>query len=225
MIRVLALVEGPTERNFGQKILAAYLGTLGIDYRPRVIGKPGHKGGVGPWNRAKKEIIGLIRQEPRSVCTTMFDLYALPQSWPGRAEAQKKGMKHEDAARHIEGSIEEEIQAELVTGGSLHTFIAYLSLHEYEAMLFSDPDTFATVTQGPADASQFRAIVAQCGGCERIDDHPQTAPSRRIKKICRGYQKTVDGITAAERIGLETIRNACPHFNSWLTRLEALGAK
>ena len=42
MVRVLALVEGPTERNFGQKLIASHLGMLGIEFHPRVIGKPGH---------------------------------------------------------------------------------------------------------------------------------------------------------------------------------------
>ena len=49
---------------------------------------------------------------------------------------------------------------------------------------------------------------------------PTSAPSKRIRAIVPEYHKTVDGIVAAERIGLETIRAACPHFNHWLTRVE-----
>src|SRR5436309_1791269 len=111
MVRVLALVEGPTERNFGQRILAPHLGSLGIAFHPRVIGQPGHKGGVGPWERAKREIVHLIRQEPRSVFTTMFDFYALPQSWPGRKEVVQNGLKNLAAVSLIESRIGAEIES------------------------------------------------------------------------------------------------------------------
>lgn len=224
MARVLALVEGPTERNFGQKLLAAHLGYFGIEYHPRVIGKPGHKGGVGAWERAKREILALMRQEPMSTVTTMFDFYALPTDWPGREDARKAGLANVDAVSFVETRIREAVLVELKVGGQEPRFIPYLSLHEYEALLFSDPAALASVTQGANHATQFQAVLDECGECERINDHPETAPSKRILKIARGYEKTVDGITAAERIGLPAMRNKCPHFNAWLMQLESLAS-
>ena len=86
MIRGLALVEGPTERNFGQQVLAPHLGHHGVSFSPKVIGKPGHKGGCR-WEVAKREILALIKQGPQ-ICTTMFDLYGLPDDWPSRARCK-----------------------------------------------------------------------------------------------------------------------------------------
>lgn len=180
MVRVLALVEGQTERNFGQTLLAPHLGSYGVEFHPRVIGKPGHKGGVGPWERAKKELVRLVRQEPGSAFTTMFDLYALPANWPGRKHAMESGLRNAEAAEFIEQQIANAIQAELKDAGFLPRFVAYLSLHEFESLLFSDPVALAAVTQGPNHARQFQAILAECGECERINDHPETAPSKRI---------------------------------------------
>lgn len=223
MVRVLALVEGPTERNFGCQVVAPHLGNLGVSFSCRVIGKPGHKGGVGPWERARKEIIGLIRQEPSATHSTMFDLYGLPASWPGQQEVAERGLKHADAACLIEQRIYEAIREEIGDSGPALRFLPYLSVHEYEAFLFSDPEVLAKVTQGADHAAQFRAILEECGKCEKIDDRPERAPSKRILKVAPGYDRTVDGIIAAERIGLQTIRTQCPHFDAWLKRLEQQG--
>ena len=54
---------------------------------------------------------------------------------------------------------------------------------------------------------------------------PHTAPSKRIESLLPGYKKPVLGIWAAEGIGLGAIRSACPHFRSWLERLEGIPAR
>jgi hypothetical protein len=221
MIRVAALVEGPTERNFGQQLLAPHLGYHGISFSPKVIGKSGHKGG-NRWEIAKREIIALIRQG-FSQCTTMFDLYGLPSDWPGRSETSRNGLKKRDAARAIESAIEAEIAGVVGANPTVIPFFAHLSLHEYEALLFSDPVQLASVTMGAGDAEGYASIVKECGSCEEINDDPQTAPSNRILQIAPRYKKTTDGPVAAQRIGLQTMRNECPHFDQWLTRLEQLG--
>lgn len=224
MVRILALVEGPTERNFSQRILAPHLGGLGVAFHPRVIGQPGHKGGVGSWERARKEICNLIRQEPNSVFTTMFDLYALPTSWPGRQEATSNGLKYADAVLFIEARISEAIKAEFDSSGPNIRFFPYLSQHEFEALLFSNPMILAEVVQRAECGEIFQAILDECGECEKINDSHDTAPSKRILRIAPQYSKTVDGIAAAERIGLSALRAKCPHFSSWLGLLEQFRA-
>jgi len=223
MIRVLALVEGPTERNFGQQMLAPHLGHRGIAFSPKVIGKPGHKGGAR-WEVAKREIVALLKQTP-GFCTTMFDFYGMPPDWPGRKEAKQEGLARLDAALKIERSIESEIAAAMNAAPGEIPFFAYLSLHEFEALLFSDPTQLASVTMQPGDADKFAAVVGDCSGCENINDDPKTAPSKRLLQIAPRYKKTTDGPVAAQRIGLQTMRHNCPHFNAWLTRLESLGQR
>ena len=39
-------------------------------------------------------------------------------------------------------------------------------------------------------------------------------------RLVAGYEKPLHGILAALNMKLEVIRNECPHFNDWLTRLE-----
>jgi hypothetical protein len=36
------------------------------------------------------------------------------------------------------------------------------------------------------------------------------------------YSKVDDGILLLKEIGLDTLRNECPHFNEWLNKLENL---
>lgn len=221
MIRVAALVEGPTERNFGQLILAPHLARHHVAFHPKVIGKPGHKGG-NRWSIAQREILALLRQG-FAHCTTMFDFYALPSDWPGRKDARQKDLMKTAAARAIETAIEADIASAMNLKPQDLPFSAYLSLHEFEALLFSAPAILAGVTMGTNDAEKFAAIVTASGTCEDINDEPLTAPSKRILQIAPRYKKNSDGPVAAQRIGLQTMRDQCLHFHQWLTRLEQLG--
>jgi hypothetical protein len=226
MSRVLALVEGPTERNFGQRVLGPFLGSSNVFFCPRVVGKPGRKGGARSWEATRRDLVHLMRQEPASFFTTMFDLYGLPQSWPGRQEAREKGLVGSAAATLIQERVLEDVVSEVGSNFDPGRLIPYVQVHEYEALLFSDPAKLASVTGGEAHvaahARRYESIVAECGGCERIDDGPQTAPSKRIVSVSPGYQKIPDGIVAAERVTIQAMRACCPHFNQWIERLLAL---
>ena len=50
-MRVLVLVEGPTERAIVDNVFAPSLGSRSVFLYPRVVGKPGHKGGNGFFRR------------------------------------------------------------------------------------------------------------------------------------------------------------------------------
>lgn len=71
MNRVITIVEGETEQQFVKKILAPYLAQTNVFVTARLIGKPGHKGGIGNWPCAKKEICALLKQDQNIICTTM----------------------------------------------------------------------------------------------------------------------------------------------------------
>ncbi|MGC9946546.1 MAG: DUF4276 family protein [Bryobacteraceae bacterium] len=62
-------------------------------------------------------------------------------------------------------------------------------------------------------------------GIGAIDDSPVTAPSKRVEALVPGYQKPLLGALAILEIGLARIRAERPHFNDWLTRIEALGRR
>lgn len=189
-----------------------------------MIGKPGRKGGVPRFQVVVREIRALSKQEPGSVITTFFDYYGLPSDWPGVAEA--KGI----AAADIPGTVEAAIKAMIVDrlGASIRPdlLIPYIQMYELEALLFAGPDKMADAFERPDLAARFKEIVTACGGCEKIDDNPDTAPSKRIASLFPRYKKG-SGVNAhapiiCGRIGVDRMRRACPHFGNWLTCLERM---
>lgn len=70
MNRVLALVEGQTEKKFVKEIMVPALGIRGVFITARLVGKPGHKGGVRDYQGVRKEIIALLRQNNSVQCST-----------------------------------------------------------------------------------------------------------------------------------------------------------
>ena len=99
-------------------------------------------------------------------------------------------------------------------------FMPYIVMHEFEGLLFGDPDGFS-LGIGKSDLSpKLRAIRNSFGTPEEINDSPDTAPSKRVEDLMPGYQKPLNGVQAAQGIGLEAIRRECPQFSNWLDRLE-----
>lgn len=58
------------------------------------------------------------------------------------------------------------------------------------------------------------------GTPEDINDSPETAPSKRIQRLVPHYEKPLHGILAFLDIGLQKVRDECPHFAQWIRRLE-----
>ena len=102
-------------------------------------------------------------------------------------------------------------------------FLAYFSLHEFEALLFVVPALIAKSIGGEDYTQELETVKSTFASPEEIDDDPLTAPSKRIKKYYPQYDKPFHGPLIALEIGLELIRAECPHFNEWLAKLEAVG--
>jgi hypothetical protein len=207
-----------------EQVFAPDLGTRGVYLYPRVVGKPGHKGG-NRFATVRREIKALIRQEAESVVTMFFDYYGLDRDWPGVAEAEGKNL---EIVHGIMGqAIAETIAQDIGDDFNSDRFIPYVQLHEIESLLFASPDEMARVFNKPALAAKFEQIVRDCGGCERINNDPENAPSKRIQKLFPEYKKgrsvNAHAYRIALHIGVERIRQQCPHFNDWFTRLERLG--
>jgi hypothetical protein len=95
---------------------------------------------------------------------------------------------------------------------------------EFFEVPFSDCDAFARGLGQPKLANELKSIREQFVTPEEIDDSLSTSPSKRIELLVPEYQKALFGNLAALEIGLSPIRDACPHFEEWLTRLESLAA-
>ncbi|WP_158269576.1 DUF4276 family protein [Desulfonatronum sp. SC1] len=223
MSRVLVLVEGPTERAIVDRVFAPEMGGRGVYLYPRVVGKPGHKGG-NKFATVLRELKALLSQESDSTVTMLFDYYGLREDWPGLASA--KGKRPEEIPTIIEPAIAAEVAAEMGLDFNRNRFIPYVQLHETESLLFACPDKMAQIFQRPELEAEFTKIVEECGGCEAINDDPETAPSKRIIRLFPGYKKgssvNAHAHRIARHIGLQRMREQCPHFNEWMTKIEHL---
>src|SRR6185369_4543528 len=144
-------------------------------------------------------------------------LYAIQTDLPGFAEAEK--------LRHLPVHRVEALEAEFARDLGDHRFVPYIQLHEYEAYLFSDPTWFAYFyDHHEKQIAALKAIADGHDTPELIDDGPHSAPSKRIIAELPDYAgaKSAVGPQVAELIGLEVIRNRCPHFAAWISRLELL---
>jgi hypothetical protein len=214
MSRIYLLVEGQTEEAFVGELLTPHYARLGLYLTPIIVStSPGHKGGVVSYAKVKPQISRLCRQDSRAKVSTLFDLYALPIDFPGKADAgypaNGSGVQKAD---YLEARLKQDINE--------GNFLPNLLVHEFEALLFSDPQKFAEWTDDDAVVTTLAAAV-QGHAPEDINDSRLTAPSKRVLAVMPEYQKTFHGPLIACEIGLDAMRQACPHFNAWLELLES----
>lgn len=149
--------------------------------------------------------------------STLFDLYGLPDDFPGKPDIVRNPANPTQYVVALERAFGEDINE--------HSFIPNLQLHEYETMLFADPGAFAASFENCAkQIEQLRQIAVSVPTIEHIDDGTDTAPSKRIIAVIPEYdgRKSSVGPDIAKRIGIAAIRTQCPHFDGWLSRLEVL---
>jgi len=221
MSRVIAVVEGQTEQGFVRDVVAPMLAAKEIYLTARLVGKPGHKGGDCRYARAKRDILLLLRQETDTVITTMFDFYALPDSWPGRKEARPAPVLQK--ADIVEAAVKKDVIADLGPSFDEGRFRPYIQMHEFEALLFSHPAIVCAVLRSPELARELHAIRDAFRNPEEIDDGTATAPSKRLQRVFSDYKKRIHGLIAAQRIGVDAMRQNCLHFAQWLRMLETIG--
>lgn len=168
-------------------------------------------------------ILNHLNHDPVCLVSTMVDYYGLPQrgegAWPERDAATT--CLFADKAKTVEDALLADVSKHMGKGFNPKRFVPFVMMHEFEAMLFSDCVAFGRGIGKHALATQFQAVRDAFGSPEEIDDSPQTAPSKRIENLVPGYNKPLLGTLAALEIGLDSIRNECPHFRNWLGRLEA----
>ncbi len=221
MTRVKVVAEGPTEESFIYDVLAPVLWPRQIFLYPIVVGSPGHKGGNTNYVRVKKDIVVQLKQDPTAYCTMMLDFYGLGSGFPGTP--LPPNLPNIEKVRRIEQAVAEDIAATIDAGLRPDIrFVPYLQIHEYEGLLFSDPVAFASGISRPGLAQQFESIRREFPTPEDINDDVNTAPSKRVLALHPSYKKPLDGTRAAKAVGIDTMRQECPHFRQWVERLAAL---
>ena len=222
MIRLNIVVEGQTEEEFVKSSLAPHLGLLSVFAVARSVETSRrrsriYRGGLLDYARAKRDIARWMKEDnhPEALFTTMFDLFRLPSEFPGYERAKQSSDPFKRVA-----ILEEAFQLDM---GS-HRFIPYIQLHEYEALLFSDPSRFSLeFLNREREVQNLIKIGSAFQTPELIDDGPTTSPSKRIIQEIPEYEgrKVSAGPHVAREIGLPAIRKKCSHFNEWLSKLES----
>jgi hypothetical protein len=218
--------EGQTERNFCNQLLRRHLfPKQDAILRTILIAHSKHhgrvtRGGVpGRYELVRRDILDeLKKHRGRDMFfTTMIDLYGLPKNFPGK----KTHRRNPDDPMPYVTPLEEAFDDSIAD----RRFIPYLQLHEFETILFADPESFRVAFNDCDRAiEELKKLAASFPTIEYINDSQITAPSKRIISLIPDYanQKPSAGPDIAEYTGLPTIRAKCPHFHAWLTRLESL---
>ena len=216
---VVIVTEGPTEMQFIKQLLAPYMAARNVFLTAPRIDKPGQKGGDVKFARAQNDIEKLLKQRQDTWVTLMVDYYGIRGDWPGYAESKQRPT-HSLKAETMNAATRDAVEKLFPEQNPAKRFIPYVSMHEIEALYFSDPAVLAkklSVKQATIDA-----ILCECGEPEKINDNSQTAPSKRLVALSDRFKKTSTGIAIAQAVGIEKMRAACPIFNDWLTTLENL---
>jgi len=221
MTRLLMLVEGQTEETFVKQTLTPHLKQYGVHIESPILiwtkrrtSGGGFRGGVSTWRQIHENLRPLT-SDGNAWISTILDFYQLPSDFPGLPEIMKKGSSHEKAIK-----LQERFALELKNHPR---FIPFLTLHEFEAWIFSSPDVVAAHFGNSDLTEKLRSIVQQAGSPELINHGEHTHPEAQLKRLVGTYKKTSDGPNLLSKIGIAAVREACPHFDAWLRRLETLG--
>lgn len=216
---LVMLVEGPTEQIFVKQLLEPYLAAKRVYTTPIILSKPGQKGGDVKFSRARNDIERHLKQRPDTWITLFVDYYGIKGDWPGYAESKKQN-NHERKSQVMLQATAEEVERLCPEHEPKRRFIPYVSMHEIEALYFSDPDYLAN--QLNVRREKIDTILDECGEPERINNNLTTAPSKRLQQLSGRFKKTTTGIAIAHQIGIPKMREACPLFDRWVGKLTTL---
>ena len=177
------------------------------------------RGGLAGYRKPKFDITSWMKQERAnsdSWFSAMFDLYALPDDFPGYTRAQQCSDPS-DRVGHLETAFAQDIDH--------RQFVPYIQLHEFETLILADPRKLST--HFLEHEAAIETLVSACEDleAERINDGQETAPSKRIIARIPEYEglKASTGPDIVREIGLPFLRRKCPHFGEWLGMLESIG--
>ena len=218
------VVEGQTEETLVKQILIPHLANFSVDASARLLTTKElpdytYGGGLNSYAQAERDL-GLSLKPDQDECmrvTTMFDLYRLQDDFPGYGPA----ASHRDPYRRVEA-----MEVALAQEINDDRFIPYIQLHEFEALLLSDPRKFEFWFDNcPDGIANLVQMVAGFPSPEHVNNCDP--PSKRIHRELLNYRqfKTAAGPIVAGKIGLPTMRSKCKHFACWLAKLEKLATE
>lgn len=225
-IRLNITVEGQAEERFVKETLASWLGYFNIttDVRCVLTSRDKYRqyrGGLISFEKAKSDIMKWLKTDrhPETRFTTMFDLYRLPNDFPGYNTAKNV---HDPYLRVH--AIEEEFGKEI----NDWRFIPYIQLHEFETLLFAQPNFLLLeyINRNSEIARLVKMLESVGLNPELINDRPDSSPSKRIIRLIPEYEgnKVNTGAAIVGLIGIEKLKQSCRHFKGWIDNLEKLSS-
>ncbi len=210
MKRLIIIVEGQTEEEFINQILAPYLRERGIlSVTPiKIATSSTSKGGFVNYQHLKNDILKRIR-ESDVIISSFVDYFRIPTSMP------------EYTACISCGNIDERItclESAIASDINYPNFIPYIQKHEFEALLFSSNIGFENLYDENI-ISETAKIITKYKNPEEINSRPEHSPSKRLISIMGSYEKIFEGNMIALEVGIETILEKCPRFKNWVEKL------
>ena len=218
------LCEGQTEEVFVKEVLRPYLMDREIVVKHRLLltsRKQNAQGGMLSYQQAKRDLTLWMKEVSRKrnevhYFTTMFDLYALPDDFPGYAES----LNISDVYKKIE-KIDDALYGDI----RQPRFIPYIQLHEFEALLFCDLDKLKKdYPKSAGNIDKLKSVLpSHHDNPELINSNPNTAPSKRIIKVMEdsGYNYNKPrGASVTKWIGIDNLTAKCQHFKEWIDKLK-----
>ena len=217
MRRIIIVCEGETEQEFCKDILRPHFLAQNTHIEAPTIKKSG--GGIVAWKTLQNQIENHLKEDVSAIVTTFIDYYGLNNKlkFPKWDEA-KAIVDKSDRLSFLETAMGKSLDESI-----RYRFIPYIQLHEFEGLLFNNIAVFdrQIARNEFTDYDELARTIEENPNPELINDGKDTAPSKRLLRLIKGYNKPVYGSILAESIGLENIRNKSPRFNNWLTLLES----
>ena len=220
MKRLVIIAEGETEESFVNNILCPFFCSKGI-YNSIQCFKTKHShGGMSKYSYIKKDILNII-YEKDVVVSMMIDFYRLPSGFPGFNDL-KATQTHQEQANLLETRIKKDLEDS--QNQLFDNFIPYIQLHEFEALVFASISGIDSLFErSEIDYNGLMNVIQQYPNPEDINNHPDTAPSVRLKKLISGYNKVLHGIDIINTVGMAELLEKCPRFKTWIeSMVEAL---
>lgn len=221
------IVEGSSEENFVNDVMVKHFSPLNIFVSSRKIrtgwdklnNKPS-KGGLLKYSKFRNDVLRWIESDkgrPDTFYSSFIDLYAFPRD---------SESPYTSEIRHIIDPYQKikTLEAAIYKDIKHPNFIPYVQLHEFESLILVNPDKLLGMyPDGQTAISKLKKDIGNTKP-EEINESSSKAPSKRIIKYLPDYkgQKAQVGPMVAEDIGITELRNKCPHFNQWITKLEEL---
>ncbi|MGH9721207.1 MAG: DUF4276 family protein [Bryobacteraceae bacterium] len=173
-----------------------------------VASKIGKRGGHIRYQSLRSDLVRWMKQDRNSDArfTTMVDLYRLPTDFPGYDNCR---------SHHSPNQRAECLEKALYDDLADPRLVPYIQLHEFEALLFADPQQFLVAFPDQQQIiTRLEAVCKEFPSPEHIDD--ETSPAMRISGLLPAYSKPVHGTLIAKKITASAMRRKCAHFDTWL---------